>query len=218
MNLRTMYVGQLFPERVRVKLPIAETHLATLATAGGGGGAWYQKGFNLNNLFAWDPETTAHQPRGFNQWAAFYRLCYVVKQKVNLGVMPNSASSRPLFAALYQSYLGTGEIVGSSQLYDNMERLRDPQLNAVWMRYGSAPGENGWQFISQTFYTRANYESHPVDEFIFSTDGTGAPGINREFHVFLRQESTSATTETVWYHLTATVDCIFSNPQNFTGS
>lgn len=222
-----MHVGQLFPEKVRVKLPISYYAHINLDGVGGGtpGGHFWQKGFGLNNLFNWDSAITAHQPRGFNQWAAMFDLCYVVSQKVMTRLTPISGNTVTNevtgILVTYLSRLGTAEITGSSQYYDDLERIRDPDLNAKWGRFSGGNAGSGYAGpltkVTNKFYTRDGYTDADLATFTFATDGTAAPVVQREFHVYVRCP-VMALNEQLLVEVTSTVDCIFFSPKNIIGS
>lgn len=211
----------LFPQKVRVSLPIQNAEIASIASVGGGtpSGFWFQKGYGLNNLYAWDPAITAHQPRGWNQWIAMYDYAYVVSQnvyvKLNNTATTNDAAG---LAALYLSELGTAEVTGAAAYYDNLERVRDPDLNGVWKHFNSqGGGSSQWTFLKKKFYTRYGQTDADIGNFTFKTDGTGAPTIQREFHVFIRMPQ-AAGSRSMLYEVYSTCDIIFFEPKNVVGS
>lgn len=220
--MRVRNVGMLFPDKVRVKLPVQDAIILSVNSAGGGtpSGFWGQKGYGLNNLYAWDPSVTAHQPRGFNQWAAMYEQCYVVSQNVYVKFNNTQAVNDGAgVICLYQSELGTAEIVGTSTAYyDNLERMRDPDLNGVWKHFNSqGGGGTQWTFLKKKFYTRHGQTDRAVEDFVFGTSGVSPPAVQREFHIYVRCPQAAAA-KTFLLEVYSTVDCIFFAPQNITGS
>lgn len=220
-TFRARNIGMLFPDKVRVKLPVQNAEIIAVNSVGGGtpGGFWYQKGYGLNNLFAWDPAITAHQPRGFNQWSAMYDFCYVVSQKVFVKLNNTSATNDAAgIIGIYQSKLGTAEVTGASAYYDNLERLRDPDLRCQWKHFNTmGGGASQWTFLQKKFHTRHDEQDYNIGDYAFATDGSASPAFQKEWHVFVRCPQ-AASSKTFLLEVYATVDCIFYRPSNVTGS
>lgn len=217
--MRVHRIGNLFPDKIRVSLPISyKAHISMVTTTGGG--SFFQKGFSLNNMFNWDPAFTTHQPRGWNQWATMYESAYVVNQKVMCRLTPTSGHTVTNevdgIMIVYQSKLSTAEITGLEAYHDDLERMRDPDLNARWARFsGSSAGVRNADIVKVTnkFYTRNQFTDTPLSAFTQAANGTTAPLIQREFHVYLRS-LTMAPGEQMLLEVTATVDVVFFDSKN----
>jgi len=222
--MRVYRIGNLFPDKIRVKLPI--TYYSQVSLVAANTGVWFQKGFKLNNMFPWDAANTAHQPRGWNQWATMYDRYYVVAQKVMARLTPLSGNlvtdEVAGVMATYVSKLSTAEIDGTESIEDDMERLRDTDLRGRWARWTGGPAGlsgSGPKIVKITnkFYTRQGYEAHELAEFAGLSNGTQGPSIEREFHVYLRSLTMGIGDELI-LEVTSTVDVVFYDTKNVDGS
>lgn len=214
-------MGYLFPDKVRVQLPFQNAEVLAIATLGGGtpAGYWGQKGFGMTNMYNIDPSITSHQPRGWNQWITMYERSLTVSADVYLKLVTTTETNDSAgVVCLYQSELGTAEITGSSAYYDNLERMHDPTLNARWKHFdGMGGGKTNWVMLNKKFYSRSSQEGFAMEDLIMLTDGTGAPIIEREFHVFIRCPQRTTSTNFL-IEVYVTFDIIFMQPKNVTGS
>ena len=217
--IRYRNLGQLFPTAARITLPQNFVEIAQVNTIGGGtpGGYWYQKGYSMNSLRT--PEgTTVHQPRGFDQWMTIYNLYYVVSATVKITLVNSDPTNDAAgIVILYQSRLGTAEILGTgTAFYDNLERARDWDLQARWKHFNSmGGGSTRLTMLTNKFYTRRGY---PMEELsTFEGSATVNPTFNREYHVFIRCPQ-AASTKTMYYEVKVSYDAIFYDPKNITGS
>lgn len=221
-KLYVQNIGNLFPRKVRVMLPYNTAQTEQLISVGGGtpGGHWFQKGFSINDATTVDPASTSHQPRGWNQWATMFDSYYIVGVTVRVKVtrrLDDAITKEHGVVCVYQSRRTVAEIVGTSAYYDNLERMRDPDLLGVWKRMDSKD-ELMTALKPVKFYTRYADTVNELEDFTGPTDLTSPPPVVKQYHVFIRYPESTASTHTVLLETICTYDVIFTDPKNVTGS
>lgn len=190
--------GATLPPAVCVRLKYAQEVSITSATEVG------NLSFRINSVFGPDASGGGHQPKGFDQWAAFYNRFIVMHARMTCSIIPIGSTTQSTIGVLGIFQTDTGVALTSVEAYQE-----DPKC--TWKYYGALGSEP--TSVSRDFWLQASTAVKDIRDNltgVYAAAVTANPSDPQYFLPFLGggADGGTVTQQNVFVYIE--YDCLFS--------
>lgn len=190
--------GATLPPAVCVRLKYAQEISINSATEVG------NASFRINSIFGPDSSGGGHQPKGFDQWAAFYNRFIVYHARMTCTIIPIGSTTQSTIGIIGIFQTDTGVALTTTEAY-----MEDPK--ATWKPYGALGSEP--TSISRDFWLQSSTHVKDIRDNltgVYAAAVTANPSDPQYFLPFIGGGADGGTVTAQNIFVYIEYDCLFS--------